>query len=387
MKVAAIICEYNPFHKGHKHQLDEVRRILGDDTAIIALMSGNYVQRGDVALFNKSARASAAINCGADLVLELPPLCAVQSAELFAMGGVSILNALNFADCLAFGAESCDLPLIESIAELFCNEPEGFSQKLSELCDTGLSFPTARARVIEELLGKPAAELLKEPNNILAVEYCRALKALKSTIKPLLIQRTGAMHHDTDASCGIASATHIRNLFAENKQNEAFSYMPDFCRKAFGNEKIHSLKSMNKAIIGEIIKASPENLKNISDVGEGLENRIKEKARVACNVEELADLVKTKRYTHSRIRRIILSSYLGITQNDRCFTPSYVRILDHNEKGQALIRKAKKNSFLPLVRNTSQINKLNDPNSKKIWERERMFDLLYNLFEQDNQGL
>lgn len=380
MKVAAIICEYNPFHNGHKYQLDEVRRICGKDTAIIALMSGSYVQRGDVAVFSKASRAAAAIQGGADLVLELPVYYATQSAEFFAKGAVYLLNSLGFVDYLAFGAESANLPLIENIAELFCNEPPEFSDKLSELCNTGISFPAARAKTAGEILGKDAAKLLNEPNNILAVEYCKALKSLESPIKPLLIQRTGAMHHEQHATNGIASATHIRSLISQRKTTEAFSYMPDFCSDIFKDEKARTLKSMEKAIIADIIKTDSEALRKISDVGEGLENRIKEKALTANGIEELADAVKTKRYTHSRIRRILLSSYLGITAKDREFVPRYIRILAHSETGQALIRKAKKASSMPLVRNTSQINRLNDPIAKEIWERERIFDLIYDLF-------
>ncbi len=380
MKIASIICEYNPFHNGHKYQLDEVRRICGDNTAIITLMSGNYVQRGDVAIFSKTARAAAAIQGGADLVLELPAFCAVQSAEFFAKGAVYLLNSLGFVDYLAFGAESANLSLIEDIAELFCKEPPDFSERLSVLCDTGISFPAARAKAISELLGKDAAELLNEPNNILAVEYCKALKALGSPIQPLLIQRTGAMHHEQHATDGIASATHIRSLISQDKTSEAFSYIPKACSDIFQSEKIHSLKSMEKSIIADIIKTDSEALKKISDVGEGLENRIKEKALTASGLEELTNNIKTKRYTHSRIRRILLSSYLGITAKDRESVPRYIRILAHNETGQALIRKAKKTAALPLVRNTAQINKLSNPAAKETWERERIFDLIYELF-------
>lgn len=380
MKIAAIICEYNPFHNGHKYQLDEVRRICGENTAVIALMSGNYVQRGDVAIFNKTSRAAAAIQGGVDLVLELPVYYATQSAEFFAKGAACLLNSLGFVDYLAFGAESANLQLVESLAELFCTEPPDFSEKLSELCDTGMSFPSARAKTVENFLGKDAAELLNEPNNILAVEYCKALKALKSPIKPLLIQRTGAMHHEHHATDGIASATHIRSLISEGKTDEAFSYIPESCLEIFKNERIYSIKSMEKAILAEIIKMSPEVLRKIPDAGEGLENRIKEKALTANGIEELADAIKTKRYTHSRIRRILLSAYLGITTADRNSAPRYIKILAHNETGQALIRKAKKAASLPLVRSTSQINKLCDPFAKEIWERERIFDLIYELF-------
>lgn len=382
MKVAAIICEYNPFHNGHKYQLEQLRETLGADTAIIAMMSGNYVQRGDVAVFDKKARAAAAIRSGADLVLELPACCSAQSAEFFAKGAVTLLNSLGLVDFLVFGTETSDLDLIERTARLLNDEPCIFSKKLAAFCNMGISFPVARSKAVSEIFGKDAAQLLDEPNNILAVEYCKALYSQNSSIKPLLIQRKGAMHHDSIAADSIASASHIRSLISAGKTEEAFSFMPEICLDIFKDEQLHSIQSMERAILAEIIKMPVEKLREIADVGEGLENRIKEKAVTATSLCELADSIKTKRYTHSRIRRILLSAYLGITADDRMFQPKYIKILDHNETGQALIRKAKKSSSLPLVRNTSQVNKLNDPYAKEMWEKERIFDLIYQLFIQ-----
>ena len=382
MKTAAIICEYNPFHSGHKYQMDEVRRLCGDDTFIIALMSGNYVQRGDVALFDKHSRAEAATLGGADLVLELPVFCASQSAEFFAQGAVSILDSLGLADILAFGAETDNIDLVQKVAKLLAHEPEDFSTYLSRLCDTGMSFPAARAKAVGEILGEDGAKLLSEPNNTLAVEYCKTLFRQSSSIKPLLIPRKGAMHHSTTTCDNIASATHIRSLFTNSKPEEAFSFMPSFCKDIFKDKSIHSMKAMENAVLAEILKMPAHSLKNIADVSEGLENRIKEKALTSGSVQELADSVKTKRYTHSRIRRILLSAYLGITDADRNSQPRYVRILAHTEKGQELIRKTKKTSLIPLVRNTSQVNKLNDPIAKEVWERERVFDLIYDMFRE-----
>lgn len=380
MKIAAIICEYNPFHNGHKYQIDEIRRICGEDTAVIALMSGNFVQRGDVAIYPKAVRANAAIYGGADLVLELPAIFSMQSAEFFAKNAVKILNSLEMVDFLVFGAETDNLSLIEKTAKLLAFEPADFSDNLNVLCSEGVSFPVARERIIGEFLGKACGNLLKMPNNILGIEYCKALFALDSSIKPLLIQRNGAMHHSFVATDNIASATHIRTLITGGNFKEARFYIPENCHALFENERVHSIKEMEKAIIGEIVKMPLEKLKNISDVGEGLENRIKEKTLSAKSFQELADSVKTKRYTHSRIRRILLSAYLGIEHCHRNAEPCYIKVLAHNENGQRLIKKAKASSRLPLVRNTSQINKLCIAPAKEMWERERIFDFLYSLF-------
>ncbi len=379
MKTVGLITEYNPFHNGHQFHIEKTREICQAD-AVIALMSGNYVQRGDVAIFNKSARAIAAIKGGADLVLELPTVCAMQSAEFFAKNSVFLLNALGCVDFISFGVENNNIELIKSISDLLINEPVDFSNRLKDLSSSGVSFPLARKTAISEFLGKEAGNFISEPNNILAVEYCKALKLQNSGITPIAISRKGVGHNSEAASSCFASATHIRGLLENGSFDEAFSYMPVFCKDIFKNEKKHSIKNMEKAIISNIIKTSAEQLKNTPDVTEGIENRIKAKALIATSIDALADEIKTKRYTHSRIRRILLSAYLGITDCDRNALPPYIKILAHNETGQQLIQQIKKAASLPLVRNTSQINKLNNPALKQFWERERVFDTLYDFF-------
>lgn len=380
MKLAAIICEYNPFHKGHKFHIEETRKKSGAD-AVIAIMSGNFVQRGEPAIYPKAVRAEAALKGGADLVLELPTVYATGSAEYFAIGAVKILNALNCVDFLSFGAEVPDANSLLKIAELLITEPDEFSQKLKEYSAKGLSFPSARAKAVGEVLGVSAEDILNKPNNLLAVEYCKALLKTKSTISPLPIQRTGANHDSDSASDGIASATHIRSLILGGKSEEAFKYMPDFSGKLFSTAQIHCLNALESAILCQLIKFPPEQLQEVSDVSEGLENRIKAAAMTATTLEELCELVKTKRYTHSRIRRIVLSAFLGISDPDRKLPPQYIKILAHTETGQKIIAKAKKSATLPLVRNTSQVNKLNNPLIKEQWERERIFDRLYEMSE------
>lgn len=377
MKTAAIICEYNPFHNGHKYQIDQTRKLCKAD-AVIALMSGNFVQRGDVAIFEKRARASAAIMGGADLVLELPTVFAMQSAEFFAKHAVFILNSLNFVDFLSFGAENDDIEKLYKIAEILTDEPEDYSKSLKHSLDSGAAFPVARQEALSKTLGSDIAKIISEPNNILAVEYLKALKKTESTIKPVAIKRKGAHHNSSLPESQIASASYIRTELLSGSGVKPF--IPSCCHEIFENAKIHSIKNMEKSIIAEILKTPAEILGQISDVSEGIENRIKEKAIECDDLNTLADMVKTKRYAHSRIRRILLSSYLKITNDDRNQTAPYVKILAHNEVGQRLIREMKKAASLPLVRNTSQVNKLSCPAAKAFWERERTFDALYNLF-------
>lgn len=379
MKVAAIICEYNPFHKGHKYQVDRTKTLYGAD-AVIGIMSGNFVQRGDVAVFSKELRAKAAVAAGVDLVIELPTVFAMQSAEFFAKNAVKIADSLGVVDMLSFGAECDDCSHIEKIAKLLCDEPDEFSDCIKLCLANGLSYPAARAKAVEKSLGTDFAETISSPNNILAVEYCKALYSLGSSITPVAIKRTGCNHDSDTATDGFASATYIRNLILSGDLGTALSYIPSECADIFRDNPPYSTDKMEKAILAELIKMPLDRLAHISDVSEGMENRIKEKAGLAASVAELADLVKTKRYTHSRIRRIILSAYLGITDADRNLSPSYIKILDHNQTGQELIRKMKKTSSLPVVRNTSQINKLKNQEIKALWERERIFDKVYEMF-------
>ena len=378
MKVAAIICEYNPFHNGHQFHIEETRRKTGAG-AVVAIMSGNFVQRGDVAVFPKILRSQAAIQGGADLVLELPTPFATGSAEFFAQGAVRTLDSLGIIDYLSFGAECNNAAKLLELAELFTNEPPEFANLIKLYSKDGLSFPAARAKAAVEFVGADAGEILSSPNNILGIEYCKALLKLNSKIKPCVIERTGA-GHDTEVTNGsIASASFIRKLLTDGYTDRAFSFMPEFAKEIFKNQPLHSTKAIENAILCELIKIPIEKLREISDVTEGLENRIKEAVLSANSLDELIKSVKTKRYTHSRARRVILSAFLGITDNDRKASPQYIKILDHNETGQKLIAAAKKTATLPIVRNTSQVNKLSDPEIKELWERERIFDKIYEM--------
>lgn len=379
MKTAAIICEYNPFHKGHEYQIARTKELCGADF-VVAIMSGNYVQRGDVAIFSKEVRAKAALASGADLVIELPTIFAMQSAEFFAKGGVSIANALGIVDFLSFGAECDDTCKLQTIASLLHNEPADFSDVLKKQLDTGVTYPVARATAVAHTLGNDASEIISSPNNILAIEYCKALYTLGSSITPVAIKRKGVDHDSPTVDDGFASATHLRQLINDKNFADAFSFVPDSCHEIYKDADIHAICAMEKSIIAELIKLPVETLAKISDVGEGMENRIKSAALNATTFNELADLIKTKRYTLSRIRRILLSAYLGITDEHRRMNVPYIKILDHNEKGRGLISKMKKLASLPIVRNTSQINKLKHPEIKAFWEMERTFDNLYNMF-------
>ena len=378
MTLAAIICEYNPFHNGHKFHIEETRRQTKAD-GVVAIMSGNLVQRGDIAVFDKTVRAKAAVLGGADLVIELPAAYSSASAEFFGTNAVKILNALGIIDYLSFGTENADTDTLIKIAKFLAAEPLELSAAIKRNISDGLSYPTARSRAVGEILGKEYEDILNTPNNILGIEYCKALNAVNSPIKPCPILRRGAAHDSKVASENIASATYIRELIQGGKDTTQF--IPDFAAEIYKTAKVHSLKVLEKAILAQLIKTPAEELKNIADVTEGLENRIKDAALVSDTLEELLDNIKTKRYTHSRIRRIVLSAYFGITDEMRRAEPQYINILAHNEKGQKIIANAKKTVALPIVRNTSQVNRLKNPLIKSLWERERIFDKIYKFTE------
>ncbi len=376
MKITAVICEYNPFHKGHEYHIQKIKEACPENL-VVAIMSGNFVQRGDVAVFDKHTRANAAILSGCDLALELPTHFSLSSAEFFALGGVRLANALGLDCTLSFGAETPDKEALLKVARLLADEPDEFKAALQVGLAKGKSYPQARSDAAKAILGDAAAEILESPNNILAVEYIKAIIKTNSDADFLPIGRKGADHDSLAENSGFASASLIRSKIAHGQNY--FELCPPNAVELFRTAPLHSVKTLDAPILGHIIKMSPEELRNVPDVAEGLENRILAAAMEAQSVDELIEKVKTKRYTHSRIRRILLCAYLGIKKEDREQNPRYIRILAHNENGQKVIAAAKKTAAVPLVRNTAQVNKLKDPKIKTLWEQQRIYDKIYEL--------
>ncbi len=375
MKIGAVVCEYNPLHNGHCHQLALARQTLGLD-AIVGIMSGNFVQRGEMALLPKKVRASAALNHGMDLVLELPAVLTLQSAERYARNAVMTLNALGCVDTLFFGAESPETELLMQIATVLANEDAAWKQALQEGLSKGLSFAVARSEAVKSLLGPASAEILNKPNNILGVEYCKALLRLRSNIKPYALPREGAQHHDTEGTGQFASGTAIRELLLKNE--DASAYVPEDLQELYASAPKFRMEKMEKALLASLCMKTPEELCKIADVSEGLEYALPRNAFLAENLEDLILGVKSKRYAYSRIRRIILNAYLGITRADGDLTPSYIRILDFNETGRQVLHLAKETATLPLAKNGAQIKDI--PAALNLWQRELTFDKVYQLF-------
>lgn len=349
MKIAAIICEFNPFHNGHKYLIEKVKNVYAD--CVVAIMSGNFVQRGDIAITDKYQRADMALKSGCDLVVELPTIFALSSAQNFAKGGVQIADALN-ADILCFGAENDNIDILEEIADL--SENNEFIEKLKEYCANGMYYPKAFENAVLETCSEEHAEILSKPNNTLAVEYIRALK--NTSISPVAISRKGADHDSSITVDNIASATHIRELI---KSNEKYQ---NFTESIINNPA--DIKNLETAILYKLRMMSKEEIKNLPDVSEGLQNRIFDCSRSSNSLEELFDNLKTKRYTLARLRRIVMCALLDISKDSVTTDALYVRILGMNKTGAQVIS----NSTLPVIGKVKQdYDKLSD-NAKRIFD-------------------
>ncbi len=365
MKTAAIVCEYNPLHLGHAKQYARIRQALGEDTRILCLMSGNFVQRGEPAIFDKASRAAGAVLSGANLVLELPLTAALSSAEGFAAGAVAVLDQLGGIDNLCFGCESDDGNKIMSTAELLCS-PE-FSRRLQEGLKDGDSFAALRQRSLEALGGD--GSLLQSPNNILGVEYCKALLAHNSAIRPLAIHRAGD-YHDLLPDRENPSATALRAMLPGG---DWLSYVPEAAREILGSCIPHRLCWGERAVLARLRAMKDAEFEALPYGAEGLWRKLMANARQAPSLEALMAGVKSRRYARSRIARMVLCAFLGLSEADLTAPAPYVRILAFDEEGRKFLRAARERSALPLLH-------LGETARGAFAELERRAEALYPLF-------
>ena len=333
MKTVGIICEYNPLHLGHKKQIDRIREEFGAETAIVCAMSGNFVQRGSPAIVDKSARAAAAVNCGADLVLELPVTTALSSAEGFAAGGVKILAPL--CDTLCFGAETANRSILMEAASALLGDD--FPPLLRQELDTGKSFPAAREAALKRL--GVETDLLSQPNDILAVEYCKAILSQGADMEPFPIHRQGS-YHALSVDAENPSATAVRNLMliAHNWK----SCVPQEARPLLENEPLHSTAAGEKAIVARLRTMSDAEFESLPYGSEGLWRKLMHAARRETTLEEILNATKSKRYTRSRLDRMVMCAFLGITEADLAMEVPYTRVLAFTDRGRKLLKEAKK---------------------------------------------
>ena len=332
MKIVGIICEYNPFHLGHKKQIDYIKAQFGRETAVVCLMSGNFVQRGHPAIFDKSHRAKAAILSGADLVLELPVTYALSSAEGFARGGVEILG--KFCDFLCFGCETGDTATLMTTAGALLSEE--FKPLLREELDKGLSFPAARAAALEKM--GLDAEILRRPNDILAVEYCKAILSTGTAMVPFPIIREGSYHAQTPDPEN-PSATALRRRILES--GDWGSFVPEACRDIFENAPVHTLEAGERAVLMKLRTMTDGEFEALPYGSEGLWRKFMHACRKETTRSAITAATKSKRYTATRIDRMLMCACLGITAEMLAQPAPYVRTLAFNDRGRSVLRSMK----------------------------------------------
>ena len=376
MKICAIICEYNPFHNGHLHHIREAKRISGAD-CILCLMSGNFVQRGEGALLDKFTRAKHAVLAGADIVVELPTIYATSNAELFATGAVQLLSSIPSVKHLCFGAENADRNAFLQAAALLNNEPKEVSLQIKQLTDEGVSYAKARAEAWKSLL--PEA-LLQSPNNILGLEYTKAILKYNSSISILPITRVGNAYNSKELNDGLASATAIRKGILEGASID--KYLPPYVATELPLNPKNCLESLEKLAL---LQNTPEQISNVCDCTEGLENAFK---KSAVKADSLVEQLTSARYTSSRIRRIALQNLLGINEAfiRECLKSNlYLRVLAV-KKGQKELLSELSNAKSPLLLRSHDEELLSDT-AKRCLEidrfAEKVYAIAYNLQEKE----
>lgn len=379
MKIGGIVAEYNPFHNGHKYQLQKSVE-MGELTHTVAVMSSNYVQRGEAAIVSKWARAEMAVKNGIDLVIELPTLWSTSYAQRFAEGAVSLLDAFGCVDTLSFGSESGNID--ELIACKNAINSEEVTERLRENLDVGLSFATARAEALRSVCGNRFFDILDGANNTLGIEYLNALDRFGSKIEPMTIQRKGASHDSFMRSDNFASASDIRRMIRENDK-EWENYVPLSVSEVYNREASDGkAPCLNEKLEFSILccmrQLSAEDIGLSPDVSEGIEYRIHEAALKARNLDELYSLAKTKRYSHARIRRIVLHAFMGFVADDYKGNPPYIHVLAMNDKGKEILKEAKEKAKLPIVTKASDFDEL-DEYGRHVFSLEDMCTDVFSL--------
>ncbi len=379
MAAAGIIAEYNPLHLGHCCQLRRLRALLGEETPVICAMSGNFVQRGDFALLPKHARAEAAVRSGADLVLEIPLSWACAPAERFAQGGVEVLLGTGLVTDLVFGSESADAGAIRSATEALLGPdfPEALRRELAG----PHSFAAARQRALAGLIGEEGAEVLSRPNDILAVEYAKALSREGSEVHLVPILRQGAGHDEDGGE--YPSAGSIRRMIQEGRRAEALAAMAPAMRELYEAEEARGRAPVfaagaERAILAQLRRMGEADFLALDAGGEGLGNRLAAAAREAASLEEVLDRAKTKRYAYSRLRRLALWAYLGLRPETLPARVPYLRPLAMNQRGRALLAEARRRGALPILTKPADVRRLS-PEAQAVFRREVLATDLYTL--------
>jgi len=371
MKVLGIVAEYNPFHNGHLYHLEASRALTGAG-CVVAVMSGNFTQRGEPAVVDKWARAEMALHCGVDLVIELPVLYAMSSAEYFAFGAIKLLDSLGVVDTLCFGSEFGLINKLEQTAAILFDEPDEYKTLLKACLSSGKSFPAARQMALSEYLKAKyhkddLSELLKNPNNILGIEYLKALMRLNSRIVPLTVGRVGNDYNAVELTGSISSATSIRKVLSSNPWFGA----RELLESCLTNTSLAILEreaevgrgplfppDFTQLLLSTLRKMTNDEIKKLPYMENGLENRIRLAVGNSANWQELVDKICTRRYTITRVQRILFSALAGIDNDSleyfsRLGGPAYIRILGFNETGRKLLSEIRGKATLPVITKTA----------------------------------
>ncbi|MGN0452594.1 MAG: nucleotidyltransferase family protein [Ruminococcus sp.] len=371
MKVSAVICEFNPFHKGHKYLLDSVR--AENNQCIVTVMSGSFTQRGDVGVFSKFARAEAALKNGADIVIELPVPWAVASAQRFAKGGCEIIKALGSVDSVYFGSECGDAGLIQKACEATLDER--VNNRLKALIKSGEYYPSALEKAVFEFFGEETAKILSEPNNTLGLEYCKELRG--SSIEIKTVKRVGAGHDSEEVIGDFASASAVRSKI---KSGECYESLLPYITKEYENPAF--MEYGERAMLVKLREMSAEDFEKLPDVSEGLHNRIYEAVRGNNSLEEILSAIKTKRYTMARLRRILTCAMLGVTKDMQSIDVPYIRVLGFTKTGAVLLKELNKTAYLPIVVNVADGLRNLTGDAKEVFETDIRATDIRTVFEK-----
>lgn len=404
MKVVGLVVEYNPFHLGHQYHLETAKRVTSSD-GVICVMSGNFIQRGEPAIFDKWARAKMAILGGADLVIELPVVYAMSSAEYFAKAGVALLIGTGIVDSLCFGSESGSIDELKAVAEVLTNEPDEYRGMLKKYLDIGISYPAAREKALidyfkfADLDCGNLSEYISKANNILGIEYLKALISMNSKIKPITIKRKGSDYTDINLSGSFSSATSIREIVQKDGLSSAvLSTIPESTYKVISEEVENGRGPIftnyyDNIVLALLRRIGREGLADFPYLGEGLHNRLFKGLLESSTINELVDKTCTKRYTRTRVLRGIMHSLTGLREEDfNVFNnlggPKYIRILGFNSRGQQMLSKMKEKATLPIIIKTADYAKLLDKTERKMFEIESASTDMYVLgYPAANKGI
>ena len=403
MNILGLVVEYNPFHNGHLYHLLKSKEIT-KATHTVAIMSGNFLQRGEPALFDKYTRARAAVENGVDLVIELPTLFACQSAEIFSHGAIATLNSLNCINSICFGSEVGNIDILYTISKILVNEPNEFKISLKKYLNDGMLFPTARSNALFDYINEnnlvdiskdELLSILNSSNNILGIEYIKSLLKLKSNIKPYTITRINSEYNSESIDSSICSATAIRKAL-KNTDDISFASkvvpLPTYNILKTNIEKSFNpiFDEMFFDILSSIILRDSNELDKYFDVNEGIENKIYQSIFTSSNLQELHSLVKSKRYTLTKIKRTLNNVLLGITKDDMALVKDmnyipYIRVLAFNDKGREILKAIKNNSEINIINKFSKISfAMDDAKFKTLIDYDIKASNMYNMIYYKN---